>query len=133
VWQAPRFGSVSETGRLVTINALSTIPYFRAFVSSFRLYLSLFGYFRFLRFTSSVQRSSAPRQQVRVYLCHLRSALSHNSVCFICSTLFVLLVILVGVFVVLSYPVRLYLFAYFDQFVIIIIFFLFQPVTNLYL
>ena len=56
---------------------------------------SLLRYVSLLRIASSVQQSSAPRQQVCVYfLCHLYSALSQNSACCICSIFFVFLVIL---------------------------------------
>ena len=52
---------------------------------------------------------STSASMIRVYfLCHLYSAVSHDCFCFVCFTFFVFLLffVRVGVFVVLSYPIR---------------------------
>ena len=83
------------------------MPFFFNYNYFLRPYPGMFLFV--LLFHMSVQPSSAPLQQVSTTCsscCHLYSASSQNSFCSTCFVFFVALVFLVGVFVVLSYPVR---------------------------
>ena len=68
---------------------------------------SLFGYVSLLRIASSVQQPSAPRQQIRVYfLSYVFRLISEFFLLYLFYIFLYFLLFLVGVFVVLSYPVR---------------------------
>ena len=83
------------------LDALCLVSFFCPF------FPSLFRYASLLRVTSSVQQSSASRMFVRVLL--TSCVLSHFSIPFVLflkNIYFSVALLLVGVFVVLSYPVR---------------------------
>ena len=94
VGQGPRLGFVAESGRFVTMNALSTISCFCALLPTFVLFSFLIPACSYLlRVPSSGQQQSSAAvlsastlptffYSTRSFLCHLYPASSRESLCF---------------------------------------------------
>ena len=97
-WQGPRLGAVAETGSFVLLVAL--LPSFLFLRHNPGIFSSVNSV------ASSVQHSSDPLQQARCSPCVIFIISRLRTPLVLFALLFVILVFLVGVFVVLSYPVR---------------------------
>ena len=90
VWQGPRLGYVAETGRFVTVDALSTISCFCALLPIFRIFSCLIPVLVCLSSScsfvcASVICYSQPLRIIRStcsFLCHVVSCLISKFICF---------------------------------------------------